>query len=274
MSKKLRKAGRGQPTNNDTVKESKSKLLNSTIQSYDFDNRNFLYLYSQFPELQRAIDSGKYVYVNGKVVLKSKDCLRIENGRLTTIVFSDDELSEYCLSRILTITRTRIGRFHNDISGEHYYRPSTLKREICYKEAKKISSLKDITNDNLFLMIGGGQDPPNDFCRALVHFMSSRNVTIEQLADETGLSEKTIQRMRNDSDRTPEIESVVAVCVGLHLDPYDSDMLLRLAGYILRNSRIHRIYRLFLHFAYKEGVKDCNDMLIRLGEKPLTGLHE
>lgn len=247
--------------------------------SYEFDGLSFLHLYLRYPKFKQAIDSGKYVFVDGKVVLKSKKCLRMENGRLTTIDFSDEELSEYCLSLVHILKP--IGYRYRPVLGRRApgyrspaYRQISTARETDIVEAKKVSSLKDITKENLFMMIGGGQEPPNNFCKALVHFMEVRGVTVEQLADETGLSEKTIQRMRNDSDRTPSLESVVAVCVGLHLDAYDSDMLLHLAGYQLTNRKTDRIYRLFLNFAFKESVKDCNDMLIRLGMDPLTDLHE
>lgn len=248
--------------------------------SYEFDGLSFLHLYLRYPKFKQAIDSGKYVFVDGKVVLKSKKCLRMKNGRLTTIDFSDEELSEYCLSLvhihkpIAYHYRPVLGRRAPGRHGPAYSRKISAARETNIVEAKKVSSLKDITNDNLFVMIGGGQEPPNNFCKALVHFMEVRGITVEQLADETGLSEKTIQRMRNDPDRTPSLESVVAVCVGLHLDAYDSDMLLHLAGYQLTNRKTDRIYRLFLNFAFKESVKDCNNMLIRLGMKPLTDLHE
>lgn len=183
----------------------------------------------------------------------------------------------YCsekISCVCTFTHTPIKRSPQRIPGKFHNYTSGFKREVHIEEARKVSSVKDITNDNLFLLIGGGPEPQNDFNEVMIHFMSSLNVAIEQLAEETGLSEKTIQRMRNDSKRTPAIESVVAVCIGLHLDPYDSDKLLASAGYTLNNKKIHRIYRLLIHFSYKDSVKDCNDALIRLGEKPLTGLHE
>lgn len=248
-------------------------------QSFEFTGTDFFYLYLRYPKFKSAIDSGKYVFVDGKVVLKSKKCLRVKDGRLTTIDFSDEEISEYCLSLVYIRRpmgvhyRPALGRRAPGRRGSVYrLRMPTIETRIA--EAKKISSLKDITKDNLFVMIGGGQEPPINFCKALVHFMTVCGVTIAQLAEETGLSEKTIQRMRNDPDRTPSLESVVAVCVGLHLDAYDSDMLLHLAGYQLTNRKTDRVYRLFLNFAFKESVKDCNDLLIRLGMEPLTDLHE
>jgi len=277
---KKHKKSKKKQNHEDATEEIKKMRRHRYRQSYEFTGRNFLYMYLRYPEFKSAIDSGKYVFIDGKVVLKSKKCLRMENGRLTTIDFSDDELSKYCL-RLVHIHKQIVypygpvlGRRMPGRRASAYCRKIPAIRETHIVEAKKVSSLKDITKDNLFVMIGGGQELPNNFCKALVHFMSICGVTIEQLAEETGLSEKTIQRMRNDPDRTPSLESVVAVCVGLHLNAYDSDMLLHLAGYQLTNRKIDRIYRLFLNFAYKDSVADCNDMLIRLGMDPLTDLHE
>ena len=239
---------------------------------YEFDGHSFLHMYLHYPEFKSSVDSGKYVFVDGKVVLKSKNCLRVENGRLKTIDFSDNELSEYCLS--LVYIRIPIVKAPRRIPGVNHRPFTNYKREIHIVEAQKVSLLKDITKDNLFEVIGGGPEPPNSFGKALIHFMSARGVTIEQLAGETGLSPKTIQRMRNTPNIIPELKSVVAVCIGLHLDPYESDMLLHLAGYNLTDRKIDCIYRFFLNVVYKESVEDCNEMLVRVGMDPLIKRRE
>lgn len=61
MPDEVKEADKMEPSSNDTVDEFRIVPYKLLVQSYDFDNCNFLYLYSHFPELQKAIDSGKYV---------------------------------------------------------------------------------------------------------------------------------------------------------------------------------------------------------------------
>ena len=101
--------------------------------------------------------------------------------------------------------------------------------------------------------------------------MKESDVTEEELPELTGLAPKTIQRMRNPNLRT-SLKSVVAVCVALSLDLYNSMYLVHLVGFELTYSREDKVYYFILGFAYKETVYDCNRMLERLHMKPLTKL--
>ena len=110
-----------------------------------------------------------------------------------------------------------------------------------------------------------------NFSEALTRFMKESNVTEEELSELTGLAPKTIQRMRNPNLRT-SLKSVIAVCIALSLDLYNSLYFVHLAGFELTNSREDKIYYFILGFAYKETVYDCNCMLKRLHMRPLTKL--
>jgi len=248
------------------------------VRDFLFNSDGIVSLYLHNKAFKKTVDSGKYVFVDGKIVLKSKLCLKLHNGKLMTDI-EDEDLHKYCLKlsrRFKSSTRGRVPAYRSR-SGRRFcamrYRPSY---KVTYKleQASKVSSLKDVSKDNLIYIIGGGQEPPNDFGKALIYYMSELEVTVEQLATATGLSEKTIQRMRTAPEIRPTLESVVAVCIGLHLDAYASDTMLHLAGYSLTNKTNDRVYRLFLNFAYKENVEDCNNLLIRLGMEPLTNLHD
>lgn len=144
-----------------------------------------------------------------------------------------------------------------------------LPAEMMYRhyiENTKMDSL-----ENILAIVGGGHGPGENFSEALTRFMKESDVTEEELSELTGLAPKTIQRMRNPNLRT-SLKSVVAVCVALSLDLYNSMYLVHLAGFELTNSCEDKVYYFILGFAYKETVYDCNRMLERLHMKPLTKL--
>ena len=66
------------------------------------------------------------------------------------------------------------------------------------------------------------------------------------------------------------IDVPLAVCLALHLNSYQGNMMLLLAGYTLKNTKTDCMYRFFIDFAFKETVLECNNALIRCGLKPLT----
>lgn len=111
----------------------------------------------------------------------------------------------------------------------------------------------------------GGVKPPATFNDALKLFMKQKNVTIEELADRVNLSSRSIQCMRNDENCMPTLRHVVEVCIGLHLMPSYSNQLLDLAGYSLKSSKQHKMYKFLVDMAYMRDVDECNEFLERAG---------
>ena len=57
--------------------------------------------------------------------------------------------------------------------------------------------------------------------------MKEKKLTIQKLADLTGLADETIKNLRNDPERRFQIEDIVAVCIALHLSPETSDAYIK-----------------------------------------------
>lgn len=114
---------------------------------------------------------------------------------------------------------------------------------------------------------------PATFSGTLSVHISRSGLTIEQLAEICGISEKTIQRYKASDEIECELPTLITLCVGLKLHPILSFDLLSKAGYgSLKSSKKHTAYKMILLTMYKCSVEQCNDYLLELGSKPLVGI--
>lgn len=254
--------------------------------SYRFTSKEILDLYVSSPEFKKKIDNGKYVFVEGRLVLNSDLCLIYEDGRVR---IKEDALAnpeQFFLHSQEVPAGGNSARIHIRCSGRRrhgypttpwgkpvlgYRTRRTWKTE--YTDAEYVSSVYKITPENLSSFSAFGDDDRESFAAALIRLMNrpDNTVTEEQLAERTGLSVKTIQRMRNPEER-PSMASVIAVCIALGLAFWDSEQLLARAGYTLTNRKADKVYRALLIVAEERSVYDCNRVLEKFDLKPLTKL--
>jgi len=244
-----------------------------------FESENLLDLYVKDSAFREAVDTGRYVYVDGKIVLNSSKCVAFRDGKMELLGVTRETEPHYCLHYAITArvgsgTAFKRSCGHRRTRYEHSMGTMRLFADSQKLEnAQKISSADDVTLDNILLVVGGGGGGGHgdNFAAAITRLMESNNITEEKLAELTGLHPKTIQRMRNPEEHT-SLKSVIAVCVAFHLDMYNSMYLIHLAGYQLTNRQEDKVYYFILSIAYKETVYDCNRMLRRLNMPPLTKL--
>ena len=253
----------------------------------DFDSKKLLILYATNPRFRYFINSGHYMLVQGKVVPNSPNFITFRDGHTGlygTVAASDPA---FCRHYMAAVSDRRFSPFRanrpflKSIYSTHQFRshinrPShQFQRREFFEDklgnGKVITSFKEVTCDNIANIVGKDLGPGEDFSCALKRFMRESQVTTERLSEFTGLSSKTIQRMRVPGYHA-ELPHIIALCVGLHLDPYNGMYLVHLSGYELTNSFRDKVYRFILSFAYQNTVYDCNLMLIRLGLPPLTRL--
>lgn len=233
------------------------------------------YIYSG--EYRRALRSGKYIFVDGLLILRPLAIFLLENKINVHDFFKSKKLfgsayvlPEYCLSEEFIFERV------TPKPDELYHSAGRLKRHRI-AHATRIATIEKISEDDFMKIIGGGGDepppPPNDFGALLTFYMNQKGVTEEGLAELTGLSDRSIRRFKNNSDGRPALESVVAICIALHLLPHQSANLISAAGYHLRQTnKTEQAYQYLIDVAYNESVYDCNAFLKRMTFAPLTNL--
>ena len=245
----------------------------SQVTKYDFKPRELFKLMQTDASFYEAALLGKYVYMDGKIALTSPECFSMYEGK---VLFSVPSEAEYLLGKTLkvvteypaaTITHGRRSS-HSSRAPISSRTRSNAKHNIGRKRGENVTTqliavqpplqLNTITAETITMLIGETGD---GFASTVKKHMKQCNVTIEQLSELANVSTKTIQRMRNDLEYRPTLRTIVAVCLALHLNPFDSHQLVNLAGYQLSDTIEHRTYNMLLNMFYLHSMEDIDTIL-------------
>lgn len=106
------------------------------------------------------------------------------------------------------------------------------------------------------------------FGDALKLLMNDRDMSVENMESESGLSVSTVKRLRAGQEASAE--QVVAISVALRLPPMVSSDLLRMCGITLDfNNQRNTVYQMILTGHYKDGIEKVNVYLAACGCAPL-----
>lgn len=229
------------------------------------------------PSLYKNMKEGKYLFVESHLCLNdSKYIGKYEDGRTRLTDYARYHMDECCVVFDLILKSV------NDY-GEHYYTECVLFRDVdsgLIFEAqfsldanedvqKKAQELSDYNKDVMNII---KEIHPGDFGYSLKALMKWSEVTVEQLAEKSLISTKTLQRMRNASDYQTTIGTVIALCVGMQLPPPISRKFLDTAGFTIRySSEEQMIYEFIIDGYYTHSIHECNALLTSKGYSELTG---
>lgn len=229
--------------------------------------------------LRDQAGKGAYVYVDSHFCLNDpKYIINDDNGRVVMTEYARLHIDECCLAFDLKVKS-------KNKYGEQYYKECVLYRDVnsgiefqvaFSGEANKDIMAKadailgrEVHTQNIINAM------PPKFGEALVYLMKLSNQSVESLAENARMDVKMLQRMRNDPDYPKNIESVVAVCIGMHLQPEVSGELMKRSGFSLRlaQSESHLFYKFFLDSFYTHTVDECNEILTAKGYDIMTGTY-
>ena len=112
---------------------------------------------------------------------------------------------------------------------------------------------------------------PSAFPEALAVLMKWRGLSSEALASAILSSRATITRLRSNPDYVTTLDTIVALCIGLHLPPTIYPILIQMAGHSFKASERHIAIQQLLPKAYYLGmdIYEFNDELSAYGYTPI-----
>lgn len=106
----------------------------------------------------------------------------------------------------------------------------------------------------------------------LDRYMREKHMSKGQLAEATGLSDMTIQRMKNKDDMQFDIRSVIAVAIALHLPRNAGNDFIERSPASFTDTEDMFIYRYMYNTGMYNSVGAFNRKLVDMGTPPLTNL--
>ena len=181
--------------------------------------------YFQDKEFRKLIDSREFMYVDGHVCINDPGLFYQTNKGPRLKEEALKHIDRYCLRFVEVYERDetyifRFGRLHSDEEyNKHFlYFPP---REYTEEDPQPDAVHQQQINMRYLRKL------PRFFPDMLVQLMKDCSVSIEELSGRTGISTRTINRLRNEPRTEYSADQIVAIIVGLHLPPWVSDQVLK-----------------------------------------------
>lgn len=280
----------------------KEKIIVKKADFCVFTQEQLLERFYKSDTFREAIMTGVYIYHENRLVLCRSDLLDFSNKkiRLSNKVTIDPE--EYCLSQYKIKYPTPKDR--RDFLAARkmgcHFQMSRLTRikvpvdtfgngvrsQIYISHARAISNESEIDFEGVFnaslahacayVENGNNNDPNLTFQQLFTMYMEDRGFSANELYEKTGIDARTIRRMKNEEGYSPSLDYVVICCLAMKLHFSESNALLYLGGYLLRDTvKKERAYKVLLQTFYEIGVITVYDNLLeKMGVETFTEIIE
>lgn len=228
--------------------------------AFCINRHRLMRLYRDDAEFRTIMSTGAFAFVDGLVCLNDSDYIRhTENGyRLTPSANARVDLC--CLRFDIEYDKGHskylysAEGFNEKYSGlTGFHSTVTLDERSLYR--KKLLA-----------------DLPESFPEALRFLMTNRpdgRLNQSKLACRSGLKESTIEGYCNNPKQRYTFDEVVAICIGLNLQPWLSRVLLDKANFPTPDSEDLRHYGMILDCLYLDTIKVIQNFLLGGGKKTL-----
>jgi hypothetical protein len=245
--------------------------------SYSIGIRDGFSEYLLNPDFRQYIDSGAFIYIDGHYVIDDPTYVSRTPAcepRLTN--YAKGHADECCLGFSLVSDETAVpdvgsyletGAFRKAVSP-YRRRPEFSDDDhnrIVLDKAEELRRIKEDLKDETL----NRKEQGLDFAPLARRHIAKSRYNRAVLRQKTLLADKTIQRIKNDDSYKPDMDTVMALCVGLQIDFTESERLFAAAGYSLDGPPRNRIFRKILLSYHGHDIFSCNEALIELEEKPI-----
>ena len=246
----------------------------SDKQTFVIDLQSLLSLYATNTDFRKQLATGSYIYLDSVVCINNPKYVTVNaDGCWQLTSYALQNMHECCLV------------FDTKTKPNSQYSPDTYREKILFRSAKSSQEQAlDYTDNEHNQQVQAraaqfyqevqadasfSKELTADFADTLKRHIKRVGYTSEGLAEASLLDVKTIQNMR--TGKNVKLESLMAVCIALHLKPMYSKDLLNKAGYYLNfANETQCAYQALLDTYYLLSVRECNILLSALGIPPLV----
>jgi len=217
-------------------------------------------------EFTDLVNSGRFIYLDGHVILDSDKYVERFNGHpLRLTEYARRHMSECCLAFKINYDDPdydyTFGELHKDDLAP------IENREADEAQLRMITAaFNELEEENIKL----SKTPTvNPFGRAVQFHMERCGVTEDDVADRSGLGVNTVANMR--SGKRVKLETVLAFCTALELEEaFRTDLMEKADVKFSAKSKAHRFYQTMIKLCPDANVFQYNKMCEAAGVKPWT----
>lgn len=218
---------------------------------------------TRFNEMLRE---NAYVYVDSHFCKDNNKYVHIDlNGNVKLTEYARTHMEECCIEFNV--------KYKSGFNGDNLPFEYTLNKKkkdsetIVTVDVNESANIKDYME---ILEIANGM--PNSFGEAYKYVLKKYGVAQDKIAPLIGMNKGTLSRMINNDGYNIQLINIINTCIVLKLPPDISFMLLERAGFKLRNSLEHTMYRSILYdMNTNDSVSDIKEdiqkMIFLTGEK-------
>lgn len=224
------------------------------------------------PEMAALVRHGSYLYIDSHFVLNHPRYItQDENGVTVLTNFARNNMEECCLVFDLSVKSGCKERYHSECFLNRD-KTSDIDFEIKYCNGfeyatpeRKAKILAETLADEMRVY----NELPNSYNSSLKKVREWRDVTYKELAERTMVNERTIRRIVN-GEEPGSINSIILICLGLHLPPKISSHIIRNSPFSLNfNNNSHIWYDFALTHLYPKSMDEIRAFLQEHGADPL-----
>ena len=206
---------------------------------------------------RKLIDTGRYIYADGHVCLNESQYVVRQGDKLRLTEWANSHVDQCCLRFVRNYIRDKHTHYvFGQLNSDEEYNGRSLALSLQSSAENALKQAQEMSQVLLNL--------PGSFSGTLIAHMKRVGITRDRLAEEAMMSGTMIKRMRT-SERDLTLDQVIAVCIGLHIPPEYSFDLIEKAGFRLRNTPEHLIYKSILQTMYMEKLMNIQKLLAKCG---------
>lgn len=240
-------------------------------QTFVIDRNNVIIQSLLNPDLSENIAARRFIHAGGLLVINDPQYVSIvEDSEPTLTEYALEHVDECCLvfDRTTRVSTQYDDSFYRicflcrDADSKSFveasFNPKEGKNEDVQKRAREMAAIAAEAKRVADILA----EVPSSFCGTLDYHIKRRGYTNEKMEERTGISSRMIQDYRKKKDSNITLQSVLALCIGLNLQPaFSYDLILKAGFNIMTAKDEHLIYRYLIEHHHMENIFMWNEKL-------------
>lgn len=240
-------------------------------QTFVIDRNNVIIQSLLNSDLSEDIAARRFIHAGGLLVINDPQYVSIvEDSEPTLTEYALEHVDECCLvfDRTTRVSTQYDDSFYRicflcrDADSKSFveasFNPREGKNEDVQKRAREMAAIAAEAKRVADILA----EVPSSFCGTLDYHIKRRGYTNEKMEERTGISSRMIQDYRKKKDSNITLQSVLALCIGLNLQPaFSYDLILKAGFNIMTAKDEHLIYRYLIEHHHMENIFMWNEKL-------------